>query len=92
MKNYLLHLNAYRERRKKEPLSSNEIALYFVLMEYCNEIGWVEWFTVANGVIEGLSGLSRSAFQRARNELSRKGYIKYKNGIGNQAGKYLIVD
>ena len=89
--NYLSHLNGYRERRKVEPLTTNEIALYFILLEYCNGLGWLEWFTAANGVIQGLSGLSLPAFKRARGELTRKGYVRYKLGSGNQAGRYLIV-
>lgn len=90
--NYITLLNNFREQRKAEPLNANEIVLWFILVEYCNEIGWIEWFTVTNGVVQGLSNLSHSSFHRARNELARKGYIKYREGSGNKAGKYLIVD
>ena len=92
IKNWISHLNGYRERRKLHPLTSHEITLYFILMEYCNELGWMDWFNASNGVIQGLSGLTRTAFHKARGDLASKGYIKYKDGSGNQSGKYLLVD
>lgn len=92
MKSYLQHLNAFRERRKIEPLSTSEIALYYILMEYNNELGWPELFTIANGVAEGLAGLTTPTFKRARAGLVNKGYIEYKNGRGSQCGQYLIVE
>ena len=89
--NYIEHLNQYRIARMQNPLSTNAIALYFILLEFNNNLGWIETFTVANSVLMGLSDLSRDGFNRARNELKQKGYVKYTNGSGNQAGKYLIV-
>lgn len=92
IKNYIAHLNGYKGKRKFEPLTSNEIALYWILFEYCNELCFMDWFTAPNSTLEGLSGLSKPAFKRARAELTRKGYIKYREGCGNQAGRYLMVD
>lgn len=90
--NYIAHLNGYEKKRKVEPLSSNAIALYWILFEYCNELCFMDWFTAPNSTLEGLSGLSKPALKRARAELMRQGYIKYRNGMGNQAGRYLMID
>lgn len=90
--NYIAHLKAFSVKRKQTPLTTNELALYYTLCEYDNELCWMEWFTVTNATLQGLSGLSLSALHRARGELTRKGYIKYRAGTGSQAGRYLIVN
>ena len=90
--NYIAHLKAFSVKRKQTPLTANELALYYTLCEFDNELGWMEWFTIPNTTLQGLSGLSLPALHRARGELARKGYIKYRQGAGNQAGRYLIVD
>ena len=90
--NYIAHLKAFSVQRKQTPLTANELALYFTLCEYDNELGWMDWFTLPNTTLQGLSGLgSRQILHRARGELARKGYIKYREGVGRQAGRYLIV-
>lgn len=89
--NYMAHLKGYQIERKKTPISTNAIALYYILMEYNNDLGWIKWFTVPNSTLQGLTGLEIKALQRTRNELIQKKYIEYKKGTGNQAGSYLIA-
>ncbi len=89
--NYVAHLKAFSVKRKQTPISANGLALYYTLCEFDNELGWMDWFTICNTTLQGLSGLSLSALKRARGELATKGFIKYREGTGNQAGKYLIV-
>lgn len=89
--NYMAHLKGYQIERGKTPLSTNAIALYFILMEYNNGLDWIKWFTVPNSTLQGLTGLEIKSLQRTRNELIQKKYVEYKKGSGNQAGSYLIV-
>lgn len=89
--NYLTQINAFYRLLPNNPLSSNAQCLYNYLLNKNNELGWVKEFTVSNMIVCGFTSLSRQALDRARNELKTKGYIDYKKGISNQAGKYLIV-
>lgn len=90
--NYLAQLKGFRRARLTNPLSANSICLYFILLEYVNEINFLQWFTAPNSTLIGLTGLSLSALKRSRNELIQKGFINYKSGQGSMAGKYHIVD
>lgn len=90
--NYIAQLKGFRKARLIKPLSANSICLYFILLEYVNEINFLPWFTAANSTLTGLSRLSDSALKRARNELMQKGFIQYRKGVGSQSGSYHIVD
>lgn len=89
--NYIKQLNTFFELKLTNPLSSNAQCLYINLLNINNKCNWNKEFTVANSTLMGFTELSRQALNRARNELVQKGYIIYKNGKGNNAGKYLIV-
>lgn len=89
--NYIKQLNAFYELLIVNPLSSSALCLYGALLHINNKCNWIAEFTVANSTLQTFTSLSRVALDRARNELIQKGYIKYKKGSGNQAGKYLIV-
>ena len=88
---YIKQLNAFWRLLPNNPLGPNAVCLYLYLLSKDNEFCWKKEFTVPNLIICGSISLSRQALDRARNELIQKGYIKYKKGISNQAGKYLIV-
>lgn len=90
--NYIKQLNAFYELLIVNPLSSSALCLYSTLLHINNKCNWIAEFTVANSTLQSFTSLSRMALGRARNELIQKGYIKYKKGNGNQAGKYLIVN
>lgn len=90
--NYIKQLNAFYELLIVNPLSSSALCLYSVLLHINNKCNWITEFTVANSTLQTFTSLSRIALDRSRNELIQKGYIKYKKGSGNQAGKYLIVN
>lgn len=90
--NYINQLLGYRRKRLVQPVGTNSIALYFILFEYCNDLGFPEWFTAANSTLQGLSGLAIGPFQRARAELVQKGFVSYRSSGGNRAGRYQLVD
>ena len=89
--NYIQQLNAFHDIKTVNPLSSNAQCLYLNLLHINNKCNWITEFTVSNTMLGALTGIDRRTLDRVRNELVQKRYIKYKKGIGNQAGKYLIV-
>lgn len=89
--NYIKQINTFYKLIQDSPLSSNAQCLYNYLLNKCSELGWKSEFSVSNLIVCGFTSLSRQALDRARNELIQKGYLKYKKGYSNQAGKYLIV-
>lgn len=90
--NYITQLNTFYKFLPNNPLSSNAQCLYGFLLNYNNGLGWIKEFTVANTLICGYTNYNRQILDRARNELIQKGYIQYRKGTSNQAGKYLIVE
>lgn len=89
--NYIKQLNQFHDIKTLNPLSSNAQCLYLNLLHINNKCNWITEFVVSNTMLIALTGIDRRTLDRTRNELIQKGYIEYKKGIGNQAGKYLIV-
>lgn len=89
--NYIKQVNTFYKLIQDNPLSSNAQCLYNYLLNKCSELGWKSEFSVSNLIVCGFTNLSRQALDRARNELVQKGFLQYKKGHSNQAGKYLIV-
>ncbi len=88
---YKKQVDTFYEFLPNNPLSPNAQCLYSYLLNKNNRLGWIKEFTIANSIVCGITGLSRQALDKARNELKQKGYIQYSKGLGNRAGKYLIV-
>lgn len=89
---YLKQLKGYRQKRLATPLSAGAICLYFILLEYDNDLFFTPEFCIANSTLQGLSGLSLKALVRAREELCEKGYLQYRKGHAGQAGCYTLND
>ncbi len=89
--NYIKQVNQFYKLIQNNTLSTNAQCLYNYLLNKDSELGWLEEFTVSNLIICGVTNLSRQALDRARNELVSKGYIQYKKGHSNKAGRYVIV-
>lgn len=90
--NYIKQLNEFWRIQTLEPISSNAKLLYLALLNINNMGNWEKEFKVNNDFLILLSGLNISSFQRARNELEQKEYIKYQKGKKNQSiPKYTII-
>ena len=89
--NYIIQLNNFFTSLETNSVSSKAVCLYSVLLHIANKAGWPRELTPSNQVVQGLSGLSRTDLNKARNELKQRGYIGYEKGNGNRAGTYLIV-
>lgn len=89
--NYLKEINSLYDRLETNPLSAHAIALWHALMATANKAGWVSKFTVAISTLEAKTSLNKKAIERARNELSQKGYIEWNKRNGNQSAEYSII-
>ena len=89
--NYIKEMNSFYDWLLYNTLPTGAIALWHALMSINNKAGWVDEFTVANLVLQNLTGLSRQGLDKARNILIQRGLIQYKKGSSNQAGRYKII-
>ncbi|MRG86030.1 helix-turn-helix domain-containing protein [Salinibacillus xinjiangensis] len=83
--NYIKEIKAFYTQIQTNPISHNANSLWHALMHVNNLTGWKPQFTVAQSVLQSNSGLSKTSFKRARNELVEKGYIHYRTRGGNRA-------
>lgn len=88
--NYIQQIRAFYDSLLTKSLSAGQIALWHALMHVNNKCTWIEWFTVSNGVLESLTGLSRGGIEKARNTLKQLGYIDFKSN-GKKATSYKIT-
>lgn len=90
--NYIQEINSFNDWLIINPsVSSDDIALWYALMNLNNISGWQTEFTVAISTIIDRSRLSRSAIYRSRNRLVQLGRIKTKERGGNQCSIYEII-
>lgn len=91
--NYIDLINHFWALNKEYSFTPNEKAVYFALLNKCNELGWKNPFNQSNGYLAMDSGMSESAMQRARNILQQKGLIKFRSGDGRRLNsEYLIAE
>lgn len=88
--NYIKQLNSFYDWLIYNSMPTGAIALWHALVAVNNKAGWAKEFTVANIVLQGMTGLSRQGIDKSRNILIQKGLITYKKGSSNKAGKYKI--
>lgn len=87
---YITEIKAFHDLIQINQLSTGQIALWYALFNINNKCGWIEWFTVPSQVLQLSTGLSRQAIYNARNVLSQKGYIQFKETGNGKASKYKI--
>jgi hypothetical protein len=78
--NLLKQFAWFNKRRELVPLTANEIALYFILLDKANRQLFPEWLPLCFPPMQEEIGLTRWAMERARDGLISKGYIKYRAG------------
>lgn len=71
-------LEEFYSRLDFNPISSNAIALYTILLQISRKTNYKEEFRVSNTILMGKTNINISALQRARAELIESGYIDYK--------------
>ncbi len=73
--NYIKQIYGFSLRRRLEPLSASAIALYYVLLEIFNSVGFPDELSLPLGRLTAESSLGKTALYRARGELTSRGYI-----------------
>ncbi|ASF40708.1 DnaD domain protein [Halobacillus halophilus] len=89
--NYIKEINAFYDRMELDGLTTSEIVLWHTLMHFHNKAGWREEITLAATSILVKSGLTESAFKRARKQLKEKGYLTFRSVGKNQAPIYQLI-
>lgn len=90
--NYIQEIKSFNDWLIINPsVSSDDIVLWYALMNLNNISGWQTEFTVAISTIIDRTRLSRSAIYRSRNRLVQMGRIKTKERSGNQCSIYELL-
>lgn len=88
---YLREINLFYDWLETNGLSHPARHLWHVLMHIANRARWQVPFAVAMSTLEVKTGMNKKAIERARNELSQVGRIRWRSRGGNQSAEYQIV-
>lgn len=90
--NYILEINAFERRMKRQPLPIAAQLLWYKLMAFANRQHWPEWFTVDNERLTEILGASSDKTVRtARQQLIDSGLITYEKGVKGKPGRYKLT-
>jgi hypothetical protein len=89
--NYLVEINEFYDWLETNQIPKSAIALWHALMHINNKTRWDATFTVAISTIESKTGFKRSELFEARNILTQKGRMKWKQRGGNLCAEYEII-
>ena len=87
---YITEINMFYDWLETNQIPKSAIALWHSLMHIANKAKWEKSFTVAISTIESKSGFKRSELFEARNILTQKGRINWKQRGGNLCAVYEI--
>lgn len=89
--NYISEINMFYDWLETNQIPKSAIALWHGLMHIANKAGWEKSFTVAVSTIESKTGFKRSELFEARNILTQKGRINWRQRGGNLCAEYEII-
>lgn len=90
--NYILEINAFERRMKRQPLPTTAQLLWYKLMAFANRLHWPEWFNIDNDrLTEILNVSSEGTARNARDQLINAGYIAYEKGVKGHPGRYKLL-
>lgn len=90
--NYLMQILGFRLKRKLHPLTTSAIALYYILLENFNQVGFPTKLSIPIGVLSGETSMSETTVRSARNELMNSGFIIFNKGSVNRASVYSLIE
>lgn len=80
---YIEYINQFWKMNRSVEFSSNEVFLYFYLLNECNIRGWQNPFEHPNKTIVLATGISEKTVIEVRNRLQQKGLITFESGKKN---------
>lgn len=80
---YIDYMNFFWKIHQSEEFSSNEVYLYFFLLNECNIRGWQNPFEYPNRRIVLATGMSEKTVIEVRNRLQQKGLLRFEAGKRN---------
>lgn len=90
--NYILEINAFERRMKRQPLPTTAQLLWYKLMAFANRQHWPEWFSVDNDRLTAILGAgSDQTVRKARQQLIDAGLLIYEKGVKKKPGRYKLV-
>lgn len=90
--NYILEINAFERRMKRQPLPPAAQLLWYKLMHFANTLHWPEKFAIDNDRLTLLLGSgSDQTVRKARQQLLDAGLIIYEKGVKGKPGNYKLV-
>ena len=90
--NYILEINAFERRMKRQPLPTSAQLLWYKLMAFANRQRWPEWFSVDNDRLTTILGAgSDQTVRKARQQLIDAGLLIYEKGVKKKPGRYKLV-
>jgi predicted transcriptional regulator len=90
--NYIEQINGFWEKNEDINLKSTDIAVYFAILKYSNDLRWANPFVAHWEVFIQFAGVSKNTFYKSIKNLNDIGLIKYKKGMRNKVvGKIEIV-
>ena len=79
--NYILQLNGFRLRRRLCPIPMSAIALYYVILENFNQVGFPDSLEIPIGILAGeLSTCDNTVRRASRNYLTMVTYFMNPEG------------
>lgn len=86
-------MNQFWQMNRSVEFSSNEVFLYFYLLNECNIRGWQNPFEHPNKTIVLATGMSEKTVIEVRNRLQQKGLINFESGKKNaKSPVYYLLD
>ena len=90
--NYILEINAFERRMKRQPLPTTAQLLWYKLMACANRQHWPEWFSVDNDRLTTILGAGTDqTVRKARQQLIDAGLLIYEKGVKKKPGRYKLV-
>jgi hypothetical protein len=88
--NYIEQINLLSQTRRRYFLEPTEIALYVILLDYCNRDDWNNPIRLKNTAIQSDLGISFKLLAAARNRLQQTGLIQFKTKNGSPVCIYTL--
>ena len=90
--NYILEINAFEHRMKRQSLPTTAQLLWYKLMHFSNTHHWPEWFSIDNDRLTTLLGSGSDKTVRvAREQLAEAGLIEFEKGVKGKPSRYKLI-